>query len=140
MNSDSVENNENPSTDVKVKNAVVDKLGVWVSALCAIHCLFFPLLLPLTPLLAASIFAEEWFEIAMIALSMMIGFTAFIIGFFQYHRQLYPVYLLLLAGIVFWQKEAVGESFEPVVVTLGAIFIISAHLLNLRLCKRCKNC
>ena len=140
MDLDPIKSNETTVTDVKVKNAIIDKLGVWVSALCAIHCLLFPLLLPLVPVLAASIFVEEWFEVAMIALSIAIGFTAFLIGFFQYHRQLYPIYLLLLAGVVFWQKEAVGEGFEPIIVTLGAAFLIAAHLLNIRLCKRCINC
>jgi hypothetical protein len=126
---------------VIVKNhTVLDRVGVWVTSLCAIHCLLLPILLPLAPLIASSFVASAWFERAIFTASILIGFAALFIGFQKYHRQLYPFYSLTLGGLVYWNKHIFGDAYEPLVVVIGAVFIVAAHLINLRLCKKCKQC
>ncbi len=118
----------------------LDKLGVWITSLCALHCLALPLLLPIAPLIASSFFADAWFELAILSFSVVIGFAALFIGFHQYHRQLYPIYSLVAGALIYWNKDVFGHDFEPLTIAIGAILIIGAHLLNLRLCRRCKGC
>lgn len=118
----------------------MDKLGIWISGLCALHCLFLPLLLPAIPLLAGSFFAQAWFERLILSLSILIGLTALTIGYFRYHRQLYPIYALLAGGLIYWQKDVFGHDYEPITIAIGAALIIAAHLMNLRLCRACKIC
>jgi phosphoglycerol transferase MdoB-like AlkP superfamily enzyme len=123
-----------------LNNRVLDKLGVWVSAMCALHCILLPVLLPALPLLASSFVAQEWFERSILTISIAIGFAALLIGFKQYHRQLYPLYSLSLGAVIYWNKHMFGEAYEPITITVGAAFIIAAHLINLKLCRQCKSC
>ncbi|MBE1299429.1 MAG: MerC family mercury resistance protein [Alteromonadaceae bacterium] len=119
---------------------IIDRLGIWTSSLCAVHCLLFPILLPAIPLLGATIFAEHWFERTILVLSLIIGFTALLAGFFRYHRQIYPLYSLMMGGLLYWNKDLFGENLEPFAVTLGALLIVIAHVINIRLCKSCQSC
>lgn len=119
---------------------VLDKLGIWASSLCALHCLLLPVLIPLVPLLGASIFAEEWFEHGILVASVIIGFSALFSGFYRYHKRLYPVYGFALGAVLYWNKDSFGETLEPYTVVLGALLIIAAHVINLRLCRSCKSC
>jgi len=124
--------NENPTT--------WDKLGIWISSLCALHCLLLPLMLPVAPLLASSFFAQEWFEHIILVLSMLVGAFALLNGAMRYHGQLYPLVSLFVGGIIYWQKGALGEAIEPYAVGIGALLIILGHWQNMRLCHQCKCC
>lgn len=72
--------------------SLLDRLGIWASSLCAVHCLALPILIPLLPLIGASFFAQDWFERTILSLSMIVGFWALLSGFYRYHRQIYPLY------------------------------------------------
>jgi hypothetical protein len=124
----------------KTSNVMLDKLGIWVSSLCALHCLLLPLLLPIAPLIASSVFAEQWFERSILSFSILVGFAALFVGFHKYHRQLYPLYSLALGGLIYWNKDIFGHEFEPLTIGVGALLIIIAHITNLRLCKSCQTC
>ena len=49
-------NNTSNTTD----NVQFDRAGIWISGLCAVHCLALPVLLPMVPLIASSFFAEAY--------------------------------------------------------------------------------
>ncbi|WP_416307038.1 MerC domain-containing protein [Neptunicella sp. SCSIO 80796] len=122
------------------KNGVLDRFGIWVSSLCAVHCLALPVLLPIAPLIGASFFAEAWFERTILSLSLLVGFWALFSGFYRYHRQLYPLYSLCVGGLIYWNKGMFGDSYEPFTIAAGAFLLISAHIVNLKLCNDCKAC
>ncbi len=109
-----------------------DKLGIWISGLCALHCLSLPLLLPVLPLLASSFFAKPWFEQTILLLSMLLGAFALLNGALRYHGQLTPLIPLFLGGLVYWQKGLLGESVEPFAVLVGAVLIITGHWQNMK--------
>lgn len=121
-------------------NGRLNRLGMWITSLCALHCLLLPILIPLAPLIASNFVASEWFERGILSFSILIGFAALFIGFHQYHRQLYPIYSLALGGLIYWNKHVFGEAYEPITIAVGAILIIVAHVANVRLCKACKTC
>ena len=130
-----------PEEAVEVpSNQWLDRMGIWISSLCAVHCLALPLLLPVAPLIASSFVAEAWFERAILSFSILLGFAALFVGVHKDHRQLYPMYSLVLGGLIYWHKDIFGEQYEPFTIALGAFLIIAAHVVNLRLCKSCKNC
>jgi hypothetical protein len=128
-----------PTMIVK-NNSKLDRLGVWLTSLCALHCLLLPILIPLAPLIASSFVAEAWFERVILSASILVGFAALFIGFHKYHRQLYPIYSLVLGALIYWNKHMFGEAYEPLIIAVGAFLIIAAHLANLRLCRKCKKC
>ncbi|WP_315853253.1 MerC domain-containing protein [Alteromonas oceanisediminis] len=119
---------------------LLDKLGIWVSGLCALHCLALPLLLPILPFVASSFVAEVWFERTILSLSILVGATALLIGFYRHHRQRYPLFALAAGAAIYWNKDIFGEAYEPITIALGAGLIIAAHLMNLRLCRTCRTC
>ena len=124
----------------KTKNVVLDRIGIWVSSACAVHCLLLPVLLPIAPLVASSVFAEVWFERMILTFSILVGFAALFVGFHKYHRQLYPIYSLALGGLIYWNKDIFGHQYEPFTIAIGAFLIIAAHVTNMRLCNSCKTC
>lgn len=120
--------------------SIKDRLGIWASSLCALHCLLLPILIPVLPFVSASFFAQDWFEKTILSLSMIIGFWALLSGFYRYHRQLYPLYSLLLGGLIYWNKDMFGEAYEPFTILAGALLIVAAHIANINLCKSCNSC
>lgn len=122
------------------KDKLLDRVGIWTSSLCALHCLLLPILIPLVPLVAGTFFAEAWFERTILSLSMIIGFWALLSGYQRYHRRLYPLFSLLLGGLIYWNKDMFGEAFEPITITIGAMLIVASHVINLRLCQSSKAC
>lgn len=124
-----------------VKNSSkLDRLGIWITSLCALHCLLLPIFISFAPLIASTFVAEAWFERTILSFSILIGFAALFIGFSKYHRQLYPIYSLTLGALIYWNKDIFGHDFEPFILGIGALFIIVAHFANLRLCRQCKKC
>jgi hypothetical protein len=126
--------------DPETKNVVLDRVGIWMSSICALHCLLLPILLPIAPLIASSVFAEAWFERMILTFSILVGFAALFVGFHKYHRQLYPLYSLVLGGLIYWNKDMFGSEYEPFTIAIGAFLIVAAHVTNIHLCKSCKTC
>lgn len=124
----------------KQSQSIMDRVGIWTSSLCALHCLLLPILITVLPFVSASFFAEAWFEKTILSLSMIVGFWALLTGFYRYHRQLYPIYSLLLGGLIYWNKDMFGEAYEPLTVVSGALLIVAAHVINIKLCKSCSDC
>ena len=123
---------------MRTKTKMLDKLGIWASGLCAVHCVSLPVLLPVAPLIGASFFAQDWFEHAILVTSLIVGFWAMLSGYYRYHRQTYPLLSIAAGGMIYWNKDILGETWEPLTVAVGAFLIIFAHLANQRLCTKAK--
>lgn len=119
---------------------ILDKIGIWVSSLCALHCLLLPVLVPLLPLIGASFFAQVWFERTILCISLLIGAVALTSGALKYHGRYYPLVFLALGGAIYWFKDSFGEAAEPFTIAVGALLIVMGHWVNMRLCRRCKCC
>ncbi|MER2494125.1 MerC domain-containing protein [Catenovulum sediminis] len=122
------------------RNNWLDKFGVAATSLCAVHCIFLPVLLPLLPIMGLGFVGEEAFEHTVLLITMAIGFIAIFSGFHRYHRKLYPFYSLALGGVVYASKDLLGEAAHPYVIAIGASLIVLAHIMNIRLCRSCKSC
>jgi len=112
-----------------------DALGVAVSVACAIHCAVLPLVLATLPVLGINVLHNPGFECGMIGLAFLIGARAFWHGFRLHHRRFLPSVLFAVA-ILFLIAKQVWRQYEGVFVGLGVLFILGAHGLNYRLCRR----
>ncbi|PHR66179.1 MerC domain-containing protein [Pseudidiomarina marina] len=110
----------------------LDKTGMWVTTLCALHCLLLPVILPMLSLIGLSFIGEELLERVILGTSIALGLVALINGIRQ-HARLYPLVLLIAGGFIYWHKDSLGEMGEPIIILLGASMIIAAHWVNLRL-------
>ena len=143
----------------------LDNMGFSLSMLCAIHCLFFPILFIVLPLLGMSIFlnatAEKFFVIGSVAMAAFSLFWGFRIHKNKTALFVYLAGAIMLLTATFFMKhnhahsdhheetEHVGaleehEESHPqnnpyslVLLVLGGVGIASSHLLNKKLCKSC---
>lgn len=113
----------------------LDKTGMWVTTLCALHCLLLPVILPLLSLIGLSFIGEELLERVILGTSIVLGIIALSAGI-RKHAKFYPFVMLLLGGFVYWHKDSLGEMGEPLIILVGAGLIIAAHWINWRLVRQ----
>ena len=119
---------------------MLDRIGIALTSLCALHCILLPVLLPVLPLLGLSLLADHGFERIVLIITLILGFATLFAGFHRYHRQLYPFYALALGGVIYWHKDILGAEWEPLILSIGSVLVVAAHWLNLKLCNSCKGC
>jgi hypothetical protein len=117
-----------------------DALGVGTSLACAIHCAVLPLLFTTVPLFGINIVHNRAFEWTMIGIALIVGIQALWHGFQRHHHSHMPV-LLLLTGFVFLViKEWTADNVHLLLVVIAVSFIVSAHYINYRLCRKANHC
>lgn len=121
----------------------LDKTGVTVSWLCAIHCLAMPFVISFLPLIGLGFLVHEEIEYIFVGLSVMVAAISLLPGFFRLHGNINTL-LLFIAGISFvisadkiFEENLTGKV---VFVFIGAGFITTAHFLNRYLCRKCESC
>jgi hypothetical protein len=118
---------------LKNANNKLDKIGICVSLLCAIHCALLPLLITLLPLMGLSFLANNYFEMAIIATSLFIGYTS-LRGSYRKHYNRGPL-IIITEGflVIFIGKIMVAPHYEWLFLTVGGLLIATAHFYNSRL-------
>ena len=110
-----------------------DLLGVCLSGLCIVHCLFTPVLLALGGVgLIGSWLGSEWVHYLLLAPISLMLVWSLPLSWIK-HRNTKP---LLIGGLGFsllLTSLFVPESAEPIVAVLAGFILIAAHLLNRRL-------
>lgn len=108
-----------------------DRAGLYLSGLCALHCVLGIVLVSVLGLGAGVLLAPVIHQIGL-GLAVFIGFLALGAGFLR-HRQTGPmlvgvVGLCLMTGALF-----VGHGVNEAVLTIGGVSLVAAaHLWNLR--------
>jgi len=125
----------------------IDRLGMTVSFICAIHCIAFPLLLPLLPFIAGSFFWSSGFEGIVVCTSFSIASLALFRGYFLHRRAWVPLafgvaVVLLLVGHESHDHGGAShfEAEHFVLASLAGVFLVIGHFLNIRFCRSCPVC
>ena len=117
-----------------------DLLGITLSLTCLVHCLALPLLILLAPALGTWIAMPEWVHAAILMLALPAAMMAMKGGWRQ-HGRVAPAALaatgigLLVAGLAAheeWMPLADPETADRLLTSLGAVALVTAHLLNWR--------
>jgi len=119
-----------------------DRIGIFLSSLCAIHCLATPLVVLALPFLGDA-FEQPWVHLMMAVFVVPVGLFAFVSGY-RHHRQK-AVFALGLLGLLF----VAGASLAPhewfafsgghdVVTIFGSILLLTSHFKNRRACNTCE--
>ena len=112
----------------------LDKIGFFLSLLCAVHCASMPLLVALLPLVGAGFLHNPVIELVLIGSTILLAGAILIKDYRTIHRNYTPLVLLFvgltvkLLGIFIFQHQ-----YEPVIITSGAAFILLAYVANWRL-------
>ncbi len=122
---------------------LIDKIGVTLSSICAVHCALAPLLITIAPLIGLGFVFEERFETTFILGTLGLAFLSLVWGFYKSHRSFEPFYILLLAFalVTISRMESITAYLpEPFIMFLAGLSIACSHIINLKLCKHCDTC
>lgn len=111
----------------------LDRIGMWISAACAVHCAALPLLLTVAGL---GFLEDERLEWIIIGLAFTIGSIRLFHSYLQEHHKADSVILFLIGAtsILFAKADLLQwEYTEPVFMSIGGFMIAFAHWHNHKL-------
>ncbi len=118
-----------------------DRLGVWASVLCAIHCLLTPVLLSFSSVAANLLPGEERTHRTLSVLVACLGLVALLKGYRRHGRR--RVFALVAGGLALIFLAAWGgdrlpsHPWEVAVTCCGGALMIAAHRANHTFCRNC---
>lgn len=118
--------------------SLADRLGIFLSALCVVHCLLTPFVLILIPSLQVSRYHGAFHE-GLLYILPVLAVAAFIPGYRRHRdpRVFYwslPGLLLICVGALCFDDHAIGQVVASVA---GSLLLIRSHLINRQLCACC---
>ena len=128
---------------IHIHKPAIDRIGIVASAVCLVHCLLLPLLVPLLPLLAGVAGAEAVHEGLLVFLTLC-ALAAFGPGY-RTHRAL-SVLLFGGLGVVLLSAGALAHEWallaglDTPLTVIGGLVLVGTHWANLRLCRSCPVC
>ena len=122
--------------------ALTDHTSIGLSLVCAIHCLFVPVLLVALPSLASLPLESEMFHVWMVVAVLPISIFALTLGCKKHKR--YKIIFLGALGLIslisaLLLESLVGEIGEKLLTLLGAGLIAWGHFTNFKLCQQHDN-
>ncbi len=119
---------------------IIDNLGITISSVCAIHCLFLPMIFLIAPY---SFLASHEFHEALIYFILPCAFVAFVLGCRRHKDLLVGVmgtFGIVLLGSALLMHDVLhsdqhSEEFTTILITVcGSILLVFSHLRNRKLC------
>ncbi len=127
---------------------MIDKIGMFSSLTCAVHCLIMPLVITLVPVFGISLFVNESFEWGLLAFSAILGVCSLCFGY-RKHKSL-KAFAYLSSGIMLivigrlHHNHSAEHGLEldlfTFVLVFGSFLVAASHYLNNKLCGSCKPC
>ena len=121
---------------------LVDRLGIWASALCVVHCIFTPVLLSFSVVLAHLLPGDEQVHRWLAALVACFGAIALIRGY-RRHGEV-SVLVMMAAGLccifgtAWFGDDLPSHIWEVGITMVGSVLMIAAHRGNHRSCRACE--
>jgi hypothetical protein len=125
-----------PARQVDRLQRTGDRVGMWASLLCAVHCALLPLALALLPTLGLSAFGRVDVDQAFVVFATVLGIASLGLGY-RRHRA-FAAWLLLALGLALvWANAFTSlhdhSLWHAVMMVAGGLLIAAAHLVNYRL-------
>jgi hypothetical protein len=114
-----------------------DAVGIATSVACAIHCALLPVLVTTLPVFGINIIHNGFFEWGMISFAFVVGSYSLFHGYFNDHRLFTPLFIFSV-GFIFLVLKQFYPQVEYGFLAIAVVFIITAHYLNFRLCRKSK--
>lgn len=119
------------------------KVTLFLSTLCLIHCITFPLLIVLMPIFNMTFHPPEWIEYLLLGSTAFLGYYSMRHGLLLHHHHRYPVILFTIgifgaSGIhLLFQNELnawliLGEIFFTSLIAISQV--INYRLTNTHSC------
>lgn len=125
------------SKSYSFKFLLVEKIGVFLSIICAIHCLSLPILLVFAPYLTSSFAFSIKFEWTLVILSFLLAAIILFLDF-RKHRQPLPLYFLGVGIIIkVFDMFLINQSHAWIFGISFGIVVGMAYWVNYKHKKSC---
>lgn len=110
----------------------LDRAGIWLSALCALHCALGVLILAGVGLGGSALILHPAIHRVGLVVAMVVAAVAIGIGAVRHRRR--ASFVTAMTGLTFMGGAlAVGHgSHEAVLTVIGVTLVAAAHVMNLR--------
>jgi hypothetical protein len=131
-----------PQISMSASRQWADRLGVWTSSLCVVHCALTPVLISSSAVLAHFLPAEERVHRSLALLVALFGAIALLVGFRKHERR--RILILMSAGLsciaaaAWFGDKLPSHGYEVAITMVGSALMITAHRLNHTFCKSCE--
>ncbi|MCX7594308.1 MAG: MerC domain-containing protein [Fischerella sp.] len=121
---------------------LMDKTAIALSTVCAIHCLFLPVIIVMLPALATTSLGSESFHRFLLWFVFPISVLALMQGCHRHKDRVVVIFgvlglaLLLVTAIA--GHHVLSEEGERVATVLGVTALAFGHVRNYRLCRKHK--
>jgi hypothetical protein len=116
---------------------LLDKTGMWTSALCAIHCMAVPALVSMSAFSHWTFLHDERLEGVALVVGAILAISSLLPAYSKHHKNLLPIVVLLAGLILLALSRFLVNVSESIMTSSGATLVASAHFLNYRFCKKC---
>lgn len=116
-----------------VSNQKLDRIAIFLSGLCLVHCLALPV-----ALLVGTVFGEWLLATETQMHWLLLGLAAPVSLWALGHNARYGAYSNLLIGclglalMLVGVSHVAGELYEALITTLGVVLVLIAHVRNFR--------
>ena len=123
-----------------------DKLSIFISITCALHCLLMPAFLITTSSFIALQIDNEFLHGVMLLIIIPISTFALLTGLINHDGKISFLIgfigLIILLYAFFAGEEILGEWGEIIITLIGSAILVFAHWQNFKLCrdKECDDC
>jgi MerC mercury resistance protein len=132
------------STTSRVSAFSADKLGIWASTLCVVHCIVTPVLISVSAVFAHFIPGEEKTHRTLAVGVATLGAIALVKGFRTHGRRRILGLIALGLGFIFagafYGDRLPSHGYEVAVTMTGSALMICAHRMNHTFCNDCRRC
>ena len=123
-----------------IRSTNLDKIAVFLSGVCVLHCLITPILITLLPIFALNTFAEDLiFHQLMLWLVLPISAVALFIGCRRHRDWLIAssglLGMTLLVIIAFFGHDIFSATGEKFATSIAGLILAGSHFLNYRACQ-----
>ena len=126
---------------IHLSSVPADRVGIWASALCIVHCTITPVLLSYSAVFAHFLPSEEKVHRSLAVGIAAIGLLALLRGYRKHRRKRVWGFMGTGLGLIFaaawWGDHLPSHWMEVVVNLLGSSFMILAHRTNHTFCRDC---
>lgn len=119
----------------------LDRVAIFLSGLCLLHCLLLPVVIALFPLLSIGFGGDEHFHELLLWFVLPVSTVGLALGW-RHHRSvraltLGVIAMAILAFAATWGHDNLPEFIEVALTVLGSLMLAVAHLQNFRHLRRC---
>lgn len=118
------------------KQYLLDKTGMWTSAICAVHCIVVPVVISFSAFSGWGFLHSESTENVVLTIAIFIAVGSLVPSYIKHHRKVLPILILLLGFFLIAMSRLLVEAHESIMVSSGAALVATAHFSNFRYCKK----